>query len=62
MNDKSSISWKEMSDRSLLTVIGEFIRSNRLNQNRAQDEVAEAAGISRSTLSLLERGEKVRIP
>jgi len=32
-----------------------------LNQNKSQAQVATAAGISRSTLSLLERGEKVRI-
>ena len=61
MNDKSSVEWKAMSDKSLMESIGSFIRSHRLNQNKSQDQVAAAAGISRSTLSLLERGEKVRI-
>lgn len=50
-----------MSDGALLDLIGNFIRSHRLKQNRSQDDVAHDAGISRSTLSLLERGEKVRI-
>ena len=50
-----------MSDKSLFQMIGRFIQWNRLNQNKSQDLIAEAAGISRSTLSLLERGEKVRI-
>ena len=50
-----------MSDKSLMEMIGRFIRSNRLNQNKSQNAVATDAGISRSTLSLLERGEKVRI-
>ncbi|WP_243729671.1 helix-turn-helix domain-containing protein [Salegentibacter sp. 24] len=50
-----------MSDKSLLEIIGNFIQTNRLNQNKSQDQIATAAGISRSTLSLLERGEKVRI-
>jgi transcriptional regulator with XRE-family HTH domain len=61
MNEKSYIKWEAMSDKSLMGTIGRFIQSNRLNQNKSQDQVASAAGISRSTLSLLERGEKVRI-
>lgn len=50
-----------MSDKSLMETIGKFIKSHRLNQNKSQNQVATTAGISRSTLSLLERGEKVRI-
>jgi len=61
MNDKSDKRWEAMSDKSLMEAIGRFIQSHRLNQNKAQEQVAAAAGISRSTLSLLERGEKVRL-
>ena len=61
MNEKSYDNWSVMSDKSLMETIGSFIQSHRLNQNKSQDQVAAAAGISRSTLSLLERGEKVRI-
>ena len=61
MNDKSYIKWNEQSDKSLMETIGKFIQSHRLNQNKSQNQVATDAGISRSTLSLLERGEKVRI-
>ena len=61
MNDKSYINWDEMSDKTLMVTIGNFIKSHRLNQNKPQDLVAQEAGISRSTLSLLERGEKVRM-
>ena len=61
MNDISYAEWGAMSDKSLMETIGNFIRSHRLNQNKSQNQVAAAAGISRSTLSLLERGEKVRI-
>ena len=61
MNDISHDNWSLMSDKSLLEIIGHFIKWHRLNQNKSQDQVAEAAGISRSTLSILERGEKVRI-
>ena len=51
----------DMSDKAFQEQIGRFIQWHRLNQNKSQDHVAVAAGISRSTLSLLERGEKVRI-
>lgn len=61
MNDNSYNNWQSVSDKSLLETIGRFIQHHRLNQNRSQNEVAAAAGISRSTLSLLERGEKVRM-
>lgn len=61
MNDQSYTKWDAMSDKSLTEAIGRFIQSHRLNQNKSQDQVATDAGISRSTLSLLERGEKYRI-
>lgn len=61
MNDKSYNNWYAMSDKSLTQTIGTFIKHHRLQQNKSQAEVAEAANISRSTLSLLERGETVTI-
>ncbi len=61
MNDLSYKNWDSFSDKNLLEKIGHFIQSNRINQNKSQNQVAIEAGISRSTLSLLERGEKVRI-
>lgn len=50
-----------MSDRALIRQIGSYVRHHRLQQNRTQEDVANAAGISRSTLSLLERGETVTL-
>ena len=41
--------------------IGHFIQHHRTEQNKTQNAVALAAGISRSTLSLLERGETVTL-
>ncbi len=61
MTDKSFINWPSMSDKALATHIGAFIRHHRMEQNRTQQELASAAGISRSTLSLLERGETVTV-
>jgi len=61
MNEKSYIDWLSMSDQALMKTIGSFIQHHRLNQNKSQSDVAEEAGISRSTLSLLERGDKVSL-
>ena len=61
MNDISYTKWLAMSDAALAKSIGTYIKHHRLEQNRTQGEVAESAGISRSTLSLLERGEIVTV-
>ena len=53
--------WNAMSDQALSDTIGVFIKEHRLNQNKSQQEVADAAGISRSTLSLLENGKTVTL-
>lgn len=61
MTDNSFIEWHSMSDKALTEHIGAFARHHRLVQNKTQDELASSAGISRSTLSLLERGETVTV-
>jgi transcriptional regulator with XRE-family HTH domain len=61
MTDKAFINWHSMSDQALAEYIGSFVRHHRLEQNKTQHELATAAGISRSTLSLLERGETVTV-
>lgn len=61
MTDKTYTEWASMSDKALGEYIGAFVRHHRMEQNKTQDELAAAAGISRSTLSLLERGETITI-
>ena len=61
MTDNSFTKWTSMSDKVLAENIGTFVRYHRMEQNKTQDEIAAAAGISRSTLSLLERGETVTV-
>ncbi len=61
MTDYPYKDWYSMTDAALVETIGSFVKTHRLNQNRSQLDVAEAAGISRSTLSLLERGEKITL-
>ena len=45
------------SDRALLALLGDYIQKTRLNQNKTQQVLADAAGINRSTLVLLEKGK-----
>jgi transcriptional regulator with XRE-family HTH domain len=61
MTDNSFTNWASMSDKALTGHIGAFVRHHRLEQNKTQDTLAHAASISRSTLSLLERGETVTL-
>lgn len=61
MNDISYKNRLNMSDKALAELIGRFIKEKRIEQNKTQHFVANAAGISRSTLSLLEKGETVTI-
>jgi len=50
-----------MTDNALAQSIGAYVKHHRLEQNKTQQEVAHQAGISRSTLSLLERGQTVTV-
>ena len=61
MSDISYKNWVSMSDKALAEHIGAFVKDHRLEQNKTQEALANAAGISRSTLSLLERGEAVTL-
>ena len=61
MTDISYINWLSMSDKALSQQIGAYIKHHRLEQNKSQGALALAAGISRSTLSLIERGETVTL-
>jgi len=49
--------WHSMSDPAILQELGRFIRHNRLQQNKTQQEVAESAGVNRSTLVQIEKGK-----
>jgi transcriptional regulator with XRE-family HTH domain len=61
MNDKAFKDWHSMSDHALAAHIGAFVKHHRLEQNTTKDILSHEAGISRSTLSLLERGEAVTL-
>ena len=61
MNDLSYKDWNSLSDLALSKSIGAFVKHHRMRQHKTQNEIASNAGISRSTLSLLERGEAVTL-
>ena len=61
MNDISYNKLIETSDLAIAKQIGEFVKHHRMEQNKTQSTLAKNAGISRSTLSLLERGETVTV-
>ncbi len=61
MTDKTYHNWSSMSDKALAEHIGRFVKEKRMELNKTQNALAHAAGISRSTLSLLERGETVTL-
>ena len=61
MNGISYKNWNAMSDQALASHMGAFVKHHRMEQNKTQEVLAHAAGISRSTLSLLERGEAVTL-
>lgn len=48
-----------MSDEEIIRSLGQRIQQYRLSQNLTQHEVAEHAGISRSSIRKIEAGESV---
>ncbi len=56
MTDKSYINLVSQSDEAIEKQIGRYLRKTRQDQRKTQAQVAKSADISRSTLSLLERG------
>jgi transcriptional regulator with XRE-family HTH domain len=57
MTEISDNNWIALSDKAILETMGEFIRHHRLQLNKSQSLLAKEAGIARSTLSLVEKGE-----
>lgn len=50
--------WNSASDIAALKTMGEFIRYHRLQQNKTQQQLAEEAGINRTTLIEFEQGKR----
>ena len=61
MIENTNIDWVAMTDNSIISAIGNFIRHKRLEQNKTQAQIATRAGINRWTLSQVENGESVTL-
>ncbi|WP_100611397.1 helix-turn-helix domain-containing protein [Confluentibacter lentus] len=59
--ENTNTSWLSMSDKAIIAVIGNYIKQQRLNQNKTQTKIAEIAGINRWTLSQIENGEPISL-
>jgi len=57
----TNIEWSSMSDKSIVSKIGEYIKQQRLIQNKTQAIIAETAGINRWTMSKIENGEPISL-
>lgn len=61
MINRFNTDWLAMSDDAIIKSIGKFIKHHRIEQNRTQQDIADDAGINRTTLSYLENGYIVNI-
>jgi DNA-binding XRE family transcriptional regulator len=61
MTDKSIKNIQKMSDDAIIHTIGEFVRHQRLQKNITQKDLADKAGINRTTLSDLELGRRCQL-
>ena len=57
MMENININWSELGDNAVLAQIGLFVQQSRLRQNKNQQQIADAAGVNRSTLSQIENGK-----
>lgn len=59
--ETDEISIYAKSDHHYLGLIGEFVRTSRIVQNKTQENLAKHAGVNRSTVVQLEKGKPVSL-
>ncbi len=57
----TNINWISMNDKSIIKFIGNYIKQQRLAQNKTQKSVAEHAGVNRWTISQIENGDAISL-
>ena len=57
MSDLTNKKWEGMPDQAFLKLLGDFVKHNRLLQNKTQEQLAEEAAINRTTLVDFEQGK-----
>lgn len=58
---RPNVDYNSMSDERLTLMLGEFIRHHRIEKNLSQEDLGIRAGLSRPTISLLERGKSMNL-
>lgn len=58
---KTNNKWLSMSDIHIISVLGKYIKEQRLVQNKTQANIADMAGVNRWTISKIENGEPVSL-
>jgi transcriptional regulator with XRE-family HTH domain len=53
--------WVSMTDANIIRSIGDFVKHNRLQQNKTQVQLAKEAGLNPYTISQLENGVSVTL-
>ena len=53
------MNWKRMSDKAIVNELGNRVKRSRLLKNYSQQELADRAGVGKSTLQKLEYGSSV---
>jgi len=61
MMENYDINWTAMSNKAIIISMGAYIKHQRLAQNKTQAKVAENAGLNRSTISQIEKGESISL-
>jgi transcriptional regulator with XRE-family HTH domain len=61
MSSENNINRNGMSDDAIIHLIGDFVKHHRLQLNIKQKDLAEKAGINRTTLSDLEMGKRCQL-
>jgi transcriptional regulator with XRE-family HTH domain len=59
--ENTNIKWVAMSDATIVQKIGDFVKKERLSSNKTQAQVADDAGVNRSTISQIEKGEAIAL-
>ena len=61
MMDKNNNNWLAKSDNVIVEKLSAFVKHHRLEQNKTQSQLAEEAGINRSTLVEFEKGKRANM-
>lgn len=61
MMDYSDTYWSAKADNEIVKELGRYIKKRRLALNFTQQDVADKAGVNRSTISQLEGGSSVNL-